>query len=1029
MSVRQEVAGAKPLGWGSPTVVCLLCAAAGAAVYGSAAVACDFTFDDHLAVRDNADARWDAPLDVLWKHDFWGKDLREMDSHKSWRPLTMLSFRFDHWRQSPDFRAAPFHETNVVLHAIASAAVAATAYKLRGSQGNGHVAPGAAGLLFAVHAVHTEAVVGVVGRAEILCAIFGLTAFHVYLIGDAHIVAALFRRDVVHNSVAPEGGTAALPRFVSRLLWALAFVALYAAAVLSKEIGVAVAVICGCYEVAVLLWGADETARQGGGWGQLRCRLPRFVGRAFFLLCLFFGYIMIRFVIMTPAKLEVDGLRSSLSRFADWIETAYSSSTLDSSQLIRRTENPFKFLVGLSRVLSLNYLQVRYALLLLWPAELSAEWSYNCLPAVESLSDVRNIASLGLDAALVVAVIVMFAHRDSRILVCFAWMVVPYLPGSNLFVTVGTLVAERILYLPSIGYCFLVGFVLAAAVQPLLHRDCEAPLSDQGDAQPEAAADGASTPAAKRSAHPGARRRAVAVFSSAAFVALISFMCSRTLRRVPEWASDRTLFESAVATCPTSAKMNQQLGQVRLADGDTDEAFRLFTRAREIDPEFCDIDFNLGMYYTAVNDAGGATRHLTAALDCPYAALKAWPNLQAVWELLAARGPNATLWAERAAVLLAIEDHNTAVTYYREAGVVALQEGRHAAARKYFRQALRVLPYRCDLRYWLVQAQLADGRTKSALKDGWRAVRCGLHEHALGSDGLTTDGRRLGHDAFKGAETLGSEAKQLVEEARRQQASGGNSALVSPESSSRDSPSHAGVATGRTVVELIQASNAALPQGSPQELAQVARGLEQLSGALLAMSQLWARGANLARVLDTNDGADAAAAEVDGADEYAAFAAVNLRTAGHAFIGAGDFVNASRVFALSEQVSATDAQTDCSYRLAFARALLHRTVEAGSAGDEGTPVASSTAALRAKSAAAGWEDPVLGDPMAVAELLAVEEDPLQGSGAEALVDRAVALLVRALDCSATSAAAHADLTQMGMAHRVQEWKARSAGLG
>lgn len=35
-------------------------------------------------------------------------------------------------------------------------------------------------------------------------------------------------------------------------------------------------------------------------------------------------------------------------------------------------------------------------------------------------------------------------------------IVVPFLPASNLFLTVGFVLAERILYVPSAGYCLLI---------------------------------------------------------------------------------------------------------------------------------------------------------------------------------------------------------------------------------------------------------------------------------------------------------------------------------------------------------------------------------------------------------------------------------------------------------------------------------------------------------------------------------------------------------------------------------------------
>lgn len=47
----------------------------------------------------------------------------------------------------------------------------------------------------------------------------------------------------------------------------------------------------------------------------------------------------------------------------------------------------------------------------------------------------------------------------------------------------------------------------------------------------------------------------------ALFVILV-LMMTRTWARTSDWQSDETLFKSAVQTCPRSAKMHQQLGQV-----------------------------------------------------------------------------------------------------------------------------------------------------------------------------------------------------------------------------------------------------------------------------------------------------------------------------------------------------------------------------------------------------------------------------------------------------------------------------------
>ena len=49
-------------------------------------------------------------------------------------------------------------------------------------------------------------------------------------------------------------------------------------------------------------------------------------------------------------------------------------------------------------------------------------------------------------------------QRKRVVLLAFSMMIIPFLPASNLFFPVGFVVAERILYIPSMGFCILVPF-------------------------------------------------------------------------------------------------------------------------------------------------------------------------------------------------------------------------------------------------------------------------------------------------------------------------------------------------------------------------------------------------------------------------------------------------------------------------------------------------------------------------------------------------------------------------------------------
>ncbi|MGB7160425.1 MAG: hypothetical protein WBD40_20325, partial [Tepidisphaeraceae bacterium] len=95
----------------------------------------------------------------LWGQ-FWTKDYFNGGADNLYRPLVSMSYAVQ-WQLHGD-RPWAFHLVNVLLHALASAGVAELARRLGGLR-VGYVA----GLLFAAHPVHVEAVANIVGRAEL----------------------------------------------------------------------------------------------------------------------------------------------------------------------------------------------------------------------------------------------------------------------------------------------------------------------------------------------------------------------------------------------------------------------------------------------------------------------------------------------------------------------------------------------------------------------------------------------------------------------------------------------------------------------------------------------------------------------------------------------------------------------------------------------------------------------------------------------------------------------------------------------
>ncbi len=173
-----------------------------------------------------------------------------------YRPVTLFSLGLD-W-EIWGGRPFGFHLTNLVLHVAVSAVVALLLLRWFPWW-----AAGAGGAMFAVHPVHTEAVANVVGRAELLAALFVLLACHRYL-------AVARARRISASAVGLIG-------------------ALYGLAILSKEVGV---ILPGL----LLLTDLPDAARgRLAGWREyVRSRAPLLATLTVVLLaCLALRWVML----------------------------------------------------------------------------------------------------------------------------------------------------------------------------------------------------------------------------------------------------------------------------------------------------------------------------------------------------------------------------------------------------------------------------------------------------------------------------------------------------------------------------------------------------------------------------------------------------------------------------------------------------------------------------------------------------------------------------------------------------------------
>jgi hypothetical protein len=194
--------------------LCALAAAvAGVAVFVNSLHG-KFVMDDAVAVVGNQDLRPETPLSALMLNDFWGTPLETEKSHKSFRPLTVLTWRWNYALSGLDVWG--YHVGNVAGHALSTGLATLCAAAVLGDVR----AAAAAGLLFAVHPVHCEAVASVVGRAEVVSGALFFAAFLAYAAAalphrtrPALLLAALLLAFLA--MLAKEGGLTVLGLFVA----------------------------------------------------------------------------------------------------------------------------------------------------------------------------------------------------------------------------------------------------------------------------------------------------------------------------------------------------------------------------------------------------------------------------------------------------------------------------------------------------------------------------------------------------------------------------------------------------------------------------------------------------------------------------------------------------------------------------------------------------------------------------------------------------------------------------------------------
>jgi len=385
-----------------------------------------------------------------------------------WRPVTTGAFGLQ-WLIGGGSPLV-FHVVNVIGHAVASVLVLIFLMHLMSLP-----AALAAGLVFAVHPVHVEAVANVVGFSEVFS------------------TAALLAACVIHvrGPIRPGWGTA----LAVGLLYALGFGA--------KESAVTLPGLIFLIDAARQRIALDDVA------GYVRDRW-----RTYAVMAAVAGVLL-------------------LGRFEVLGSVANPFAPLGASQLKE-----------LPRIWTLGDIWTHYIRLWVFPMDLSADYAPNVIP-VSMGWHLTNVLGVVVAIAILVASLAgwrrpeMSSTSGTARAAAFGvvWFVVAISPVSNGLFLSGVLLAERTLYLPSVGLAAITGWLIVR-----LSRD---------------------------------RPRGAWIL----LVGALALSSVRTWTRTPHWKDNPTVFAHLIGDNPHSGRSQWILGDEFLRIGSETSALRAYSAA------------------------------------------------------------------------------------------------------------------------------------------------------------------------------------------------------------------------------------------------------------------------------------------------------------------------------------------------------------------------------------------------------------------------------------------------------------------
>jgi Flp pilus assembly protein TadD len=289
----------------------------------------------------------------------------------------------------------------------------------------------------------------------------------------------------------------------------------------------------------------------------------------------------------------------------------------------------------------------QYLWKVLWPVDLRVFCPFHPPSGLFDPAVVGGMAALTVFSALF-----FFLCRRARPLSFgLVWMLVPLAPVLNARWMPIYAFADRYLYLPSVGFCWLLGWGLL-----------------------------------RLWARAGARSAIWSRALATAFVLLVALCSFRIVTRNRDWQSNLVLYPNILAACPDSVSIRRDLGAVYWQMGDVESAEREYREALKVAPQHSLTLSSLGMVYLKRQQYSEAMEFFKKALEFD-------PNNEQAHLYLG------VTYMDTHSLELAEPELRTAVSLFpldsnarNGLGKLYMDEGRSAEAEEQFRQSLAIQP-------------------------------------------------------------------------------------------------------------------------------------------------------------------------------------------------------------------------------------------------------------------------------------------------------------------------------------------------